>query len=290
MPKPRTSSAAISHHSFVARVRQREGDGGQPHDDEPADRHRCARRSSRSACPARVRLSRAPTPCGMSSSAAVSASVPRTIWKYSGSSSIAPYSDAPDRNSTADDDATDGGAAAPRPPARSPGGAAARARTRSRAGCRRRPAAQTSVRREAAVLADVRQAVQDADERGRDQQQAHQSSRACRAADPRAGTATPAPDPTMQNGTLTQNSQRQSSQLRMIPPMVGPRIGPSAAGRLTIAIRRPRPAPPGHLLDGEGRHQRHHEAAADALQHPEGDQARGVPRQAAGDRGRPGRS
>ena len=31
----------------------------------------------------------------------------------------------------------------------------------------------------------------------------------------------------------------------MSPPIVGPRIGPSAAGRLTTAISRPSPAPPG---------------------------------------------
>ena len=38
-------------------------------------------------------------------------------------------------------------------------------------------------------------------------------------------------------GTLTRNSQRQLSQLRITPPITGPRIGPSASGRLTAAIR-----------------------------------------------------
>ena len=32
------------------------------------------------------------------------------------------------------------------------------------------------------------------------------------------------------------NSQRQDSQLSTIPPSTGPRIGPRAAGRLTVAI------------------------------------------------------
>ncbi len=51
--------------------------------------------------------------------------------------------------------------------------------------------------------------------------------------------------PTTQNGTFTQKSQRQSSQFRMSPPMVGPRIGPSAAGRLMTAMSRPRLTPRG---------------------------------------------
>jgi hypothetical protein len=43
--------------------------------------------------------------------------------------------------------------------------------------------------------------------------------------------------PTAITGTLTRNSQRQLSQLRITPPITGPRIGPSASGRLTVAIR-----------------------------------------------------
>ena len=49
--------------------------------------------------------------------------------------------------------------------------------------------------------------------------------------------------PTTQNGTLTQNSQRQSSECRITPPTTGPRIGPSTTGRLIMAIVRPRLRP-----------------------------------------------
>lgn len=37
-------------------------------------------------------------------------------------------------------------------------------------------------------------------------------------------------------GTFTRNSHCQLSELRMTPPMMGPRIGPIASGRLTVAM------------------------------------------------------
>lgn len=46
---------------------------------------------------------------------------------------------------------------------------------------------------------------------------------------------------------LTRNSQRQLSQLRITPPTTGPRIGPSASGKLTVAIRRLLARPPAAL-------------------------------------------
>jgi hypothetical protein len=46
---------------------------------------------------------------------------------------------------------------------------------------------------------------------------------------------------------LTRNSQRQLSQLRITPPITGPRIGPSASGRLTAAIRLLLARPPAAL-------------------------------------------
>ncbi len=48
----------------------------------------------------------------------------------------------------------------------------------------------------------------------------------------------------MQNGTLTQNSHRQSSQSRITPPRTGPSTGPRLAGRLTTDIARPSAFPP----------------------------------------------
>jgi hypothetical protein len=46
------------------------------------------------------------------------------------------------------------------------------------------------------------------------------------------------------SGTFTRNSQRQLSQLRIRPPITGPRIGPSAIGRLTAAMSRLLTRPP----------------------------------------------
>ena len=53
--------------------------------------------------------------------------------------------------------------------------------------------------------------------------------------------------PTAITGTLTRNSQRQLSQLSITPPITGPRIGPSASGRLTAAIRLLLARPPAAL-------------------------------------------
>ena len=49
--------------------------------------------------PAQPRVSSMPRPCGASSRPATSALWPRTCCSYRGSSSIAPYTDKPDRNS-----------------------------------------------------------------------------------------------------------------------------------------------------------------------------------------------
>jgi len=61
--------------------------------------------------------------------------------------------------------------------------------------------------------------------------------------------------------------------------MTGPRIGPSSAGRLTRDIIFPRLRGPAGI-DQEGLQDGQHQATANALQHPEGDEDLDVPGQA----------
>src|ERR1700722_16819664 len=93
-----------------------------------------------------------------------------------------------------------------------------------------------------AVLGEVREAEQDSGERRPEQDEPGN----VQAGPPRAGPGSggaggssrqASTRPTAITGTLTKNSQRQLSQLRITPPITGPRIGPSASGRLTVAIR-----------------------------------------------------
>lgn len=50
--------------------------------------------------------------------------------------------------------------------------------------------------------------------------------------------------PMTQNGTFTQNMNRQLSWVRIRPPISGPRMGPSRAGSVTIVTVRPSALPP----------------------------------------------
>jgi hypothetical protein len=54
-------------------------------------------------------------------------------------------------------------------------------------------------------------------------------------------------NPAAITGTLTRKSQRQLSQLSITPPITGPSIGPSASGRLIVAIRLLLARPPAAL-------------------------------------------
>ena len=89
--------------------------------------------------------------------------------------------------------------------------------------------------------------------------------------------------PTAITGTLTRNSQRQLSQLRITPPMTGPRIGPERQRQADrgdqVAAGAPARGP-----DGQGLHQREDQAGGEALHDPEADQAGVVPGQCAQDR------
>ena len=50
--------------------------------------------------------------------------------------------------------------------------------------------------------------------------------------------------PTTQNGTFTQNMNRQLRCVKMAPPISGPRTGPSSAGIATQVTSRPSDLPP----------------------------------------------
>jgi hypothetical protein len=50
--------------------------------------------------------------------------------------------------------------------------------------------------------------------------------------------------PAAQNGTFTQNMNRQLRWVRIAPPMSGPRIGPSRAGRAMMVTVLPSALPP----------------------------------------------
>ena len=75
----------------------------------------------------------------------------------------------------------------------------------------------------------------------------------------------------MPRGRLIRKIQCQLACSISQPPMIGPRIGPSSIGMPRMAIRRPIRCGSGR--PGHDRHaQRHQHAAAESLEHPEGDQ------------------
>ncbi len=157
---------------------------------------------------------------------------------------MGPYSEAPDKNSTADDEAS------PRRRSR-PTSSRARSGRRSDVTAKAMSSAapptsgsQTSVRPKPPSLLTLDRPNKMPTNAGVSSPRPRRSSRA-RPVGPSVGRNRQAStSPTTQNGTLTQNSQRQSSWLKMMPPITGPRIGPRAAGRLTTAISLPSERPP----------------------------------------------
>src|ERR1700722_8312873 len=91
--------------------------------------------------------------------------------------------------------------------------------------------------------------------------------------------------PMRQNGTFTQNMNRQLRWVRITPPTSGPRIGPTSAGSAMSVTARPSDVPPAERLPPGALHDarrqaRHQHPPGRPLDDPPGDEGVRVPGQA----------